>query len=363
VAARWTRAAIDRERLQFEQRALADVWTFLGLTTDLRNDADWFVASLATRLVCVQRTRSGIRGFENVCAHRPYPLRAAVQGNGPIICPYRHWHYDDEGRAIGVPKCRELFGSVPVELNARLRPVEVAICGTSIFGASKLGSLKDYLGDAFPVLEAMSPDSGHAKRMMEDAEESWRFCFHLTLDDYHAVAVHPTTLGKRGYLRRDEITYVRIGLHSVFIYDADCNCLEKMVTTCREGSFQFSTYSISHIFPNLLVVHLPADAGHWRCSIQQYVPITGSRSTFRAWTYLAPFVTSRSKFRRLRDCVAEPIRSHIFQHYLKLAVCEDLRIRENLQKVADQMVGAPRLGRLEERIEWFEEAYRSICVD
>lgn len=216
---------------------------------------------------------------------------------------------------------------------------------------------------AFPILEAMSPRDARVRRMAKSGEANWRLCFHITLDDCHAVAVDPTMLGKRGYRHRDAMACARIGLHGAFICGPNCNSLEKRKKVCREGSFRSSTYSIFHIFPDLLVVHLPVDTGHWRCSVQQDVPAARRRSTFRAWTYPAPFATPRSWFHRMIGRVTEPIRARLFQHYLKHVVREDLRIRENPQTVADRVVGLPRHCRLEERIEWFEDAYRSICGD
>jgi phenylpropionate dioxygenase-like ring-hydroxylating dioxygenase large terminal subunit len=71
-------------------------------------DGDWFRASLATRSVFVQRFGPELKGFENRCVHRSYPLRDADRGNGPIVCGFHHWRYDHEGRALGIPLCDEL---------------------------------------------------------------------------------------------------------------------------------------------------------------------------------------------------------------------------------------------------------------
>jgi phenylpropionate dioxygenase-like ring-hydroxylating dioxygenase large terminal subunit len=86
------------------------------------------------RPVFVQRFGGKLCGFENICAHRSYPLRRAASGNGPLICPYHHWQYDGERRATGIPQCTELFGKPPPELGARLTPIELATCGPLLFG-------------------------------------------------------------------------------------------------------------------------------------------------------------------------------------------------------------------------------------
>ena len=45
---------------------------------------------------------------------------------------------------------------------------------------------------------------------------NWKFLTHVTLDDYHIVAVHPSTFGANGYLKAKEVTYARFGRHSAY---------------------------------------------------------------------------------------------------------------------------------------------------
>ena len=65
----------------------------------------------------MQRFGEQVRAFENVCAHRSFPLRTADKGNGPVVCGFHHWQYDGQGRAIGIPQCQELFGTTPQALS------------------------------------------------------------------------------------------------------------------------------------------------------------------------------------------------------------------------------------------------------
>ena len=130
----WARTLTDPEAFAREQAQLSQVWTLLGLTTDVPNDGDSIRGTLGGRSVFVQRFGDTLRGFENRCAHRFYPLRIKDKGSGPIRCGFHHWQYDKEGRAVGIPKCQEMYGVTPRELDARLAPVEVASCGTLIFG-------------------------------------------------------------------------------------------------------------------------------------------------------------------------------------------------------------------------------------
>ncbi|HYX01164.1 MAG TPA: Rieske 2Fe-2S domain-containing protein, partial [Reyranella sp.] len=106
MEADWTRSIVDADAFEHEQTCLAHAWTFLGLTGGVANDGDWFTATLATRSVFVQRFGAELRGFENICPHRGYPMRVGERGNGPLLCGYHHWLYDGDGRLAGAPLCR-----------------------------------------------------------------------------------------------------------------------------------------------------------------------------------------------------------------------------------------------------------------
>ena len=112
-AASWTRDLVDVDAFQNEQMRLRQVWTLVGLTTELRHDGDWISRDLWGHSVFVQRFGDQLKGFENRCAHRFFPLRHGERGNGPIRCGFHGWQYDKEGVAIGIPMCKEFFGCTP----------------------------------------------------------------------------------------------------------------------------------------------------------------------------------------------------------------------------------------------------------
>mgnify|MGYP003351359145 CR=1 FL=1 len=155
--ATWAQELLDPGVFRAEQERLAHAWTFLGLTRDLAHDGDWFRASIATRSVFVQRFGPELRGFENVCAHRGYPIRRAEKGNGPAQCGFHHWQYNREGWAVGIPICTLAYGKAPHDVAARLQPIELATCGSLIFGRfphdNATETLESHLGEAYPIVE------------------------------------------------------------------------------------------------------------------------------------------------------------------------------------------------------------------
>jgi phenylpropionate dioxygenase-like ring-hydroxylating dioxygenase large terminal subunit len=364
IPADWARAMTDPQAFRREQERLSHVWTFLGLTSDVARDGDWFRASLATRSVFVQRCGDELRGFENRCAHRGYPLRTADKGNGPIVCGFHHWRYDQAGRALGIPLCEELYGVIPRELDAKLAPIEVATCGSLVFGrfpaphASE--SIEDFLGLGFPILKAMSQMPANPVYISNSVKANWKLCLHITFDDYHGPAVHPGTFGKLGYLRRYSITYARFGLHSCSISHPDPQALETMAAECRDGTFRSAYYRIFQIMPTLILSHFRSDGQFWFCVVEQYVPIAHDRSQLRAWLYPAPFPADRSRRDERTRALTDPIRRLMVAHYFRKIAREDHAVCERTQEIAHQLGEPPIIGALEERIAWFEESYRQL---
>ncbi len=356
----WVRAIVDPAAFAEEQRRLAHVWTFLGMTSEIEKDGDWFRASIATRSVFVQRFGVELRGFENLCAHRFYPLRNAERGNGPVICDFHHWQYDREGRAVGIPLCRELYDALPQELGARLTPIELATCGQMIFGRfahpDVSESLEDFLGMGFPILAAGSRVRGRPQRLTIPFEANWRLGAHVSLDDYHVAAVHPSTFGRRGHVRRRNISYYRFGLHCAFVDTTKADELERIAEACRNGTYSPDRYAILQFVPNVLMVFVKTDFAFWHCVVLLYEPARHDRTLLRAWFYPVPFPSRHSWARALTD----PVRAPFVRHYVGTVLREDNLVCERLQKAAHQIRRPPLLGRLEERIGWFEESYRKL---
>ena len=366
-ASDWARTLTDPLAFAHEQRCLSYAWTFLGFTTDLAKDGDWFRATLATRSVFVQRFGSELKGFENVCAHRFYPLRTKDRGNGPIVCGFHHWRYDGDGCAIGIPKCQENFGTVSRALGARLKPIEIATCGSLVFGRfpapEKRESLAEFLAAGFPILAALSQSRATPRALSMPVAANWRLNLHINLDDYHTVAIHPTTFGRNGYVRREDISYVRFGLHSAFLGTSKPDAFAEMAAACADGSFRATHYCTFQILPNLIVSLFRSDGDFFHCYVQQSVPVAHDRSVQRIWVHPAPFQADHSWFIRWTRPLSDPIRNRLLWHYVRRVGREDNSACERLQEVAHQVDRPPFLSAIEERVGWFEQSYRQLVTE
>ena len=363
----WPGALIDPELFRAEQDRLAHVWTFLGFTHDVCRDGDWFRATIATRSVFVQRFDEELRGFENRCAHRSFPLRNEDRGNGPILCAFHHWHYDKNGAAIGIPQCMRLFACTPSELGARLTPIEIATCGNFVFGrfygASDSKSLVEFLGEGFEILKAISNTASPPQRIVRQVNANWRLCYHANVEDYHPPTVHPGTFGKHGYPNPENIGYYRFGWHSAFFSPGKPDGLVRMSAECKSGSWQSENYRVLHLFPDLTVSHYRAHWGNWYIAVVQYAPVSEGRSTMRAWFYPAPFPSDATWYDRLTRPVTNLFRRYAMKYFVAWVLGQDNVICEELQSIAQQQSPTPMLGALEERLLWFEAAYSELMQD
>ena len=363
----WAKPLVDDAAFEREQARLAGKWTLLGLAADAARDGDWFRASLATRQVFVQRFGAELRGFENRCAHRFFPLRNEDKGNGPIVCGFHHWRYDKEGRALGVPMCEELFGKIPRDLGATLTQVEVATCGGLVFGRfpspGETETLEQYLGDAFPIIEAMTRFPVPPHRSETPVRANWRVCYHITHDDYHQVAVHPRTFGKNGYPSRAAMGYFRFGPHTAFMSTPDPEALNKLVAGCRDGSYVSSHYFIMQLFPNMIVSHGRSDGQFWHVLVQQYSPVARDRSLLRTWSFPSPFAARHAPHVRWTRPFTTPGRTLAVRYFVGQIRDEDHAVCERIQAQANQIDAPPVLGALEERIGWFEENYAKAMAE
>jgi phenylpropionate dioxygenase-like ring-hydroxylating dioxygenase large terminal subunit len=361
----WPDTLVDDAAFQREQAQLARVWTFLGHTQDVAKDGDWFRTCLAARSVFVQRFGNELRGFENRCAHRSFPLRTADKGNGPIVCGFHHWRYDKDGRAIGIPQSQPLFGKAPKDMGAALSPLQIATCGPLIFGRLQAPgddeTLEEFLGESFPIIEAFFCSPAPIFTMTREVKANWRLCVHITVEEYHVPAVHLPYWGRAGYLKREAIGYFRFGRHSAYITNPDPDAFARMVAECRAATWRSANYRVFHIFPGFAVAHGRADREHWYVSAMQFQPVAPNRTLVRYWACLSPFPSAMPPpwYDRLLDRFSfnRRLRDRVVRYYTEKINAQDTGICEKLQTIARQNLGAPMLGRLEERIGWFEDAY------
>jgi phenylpropionate dioxygenase-like ring-hydroxylating dioxygenase large terminal subunit len=363
----WIRAAASPEAFRVEQDALGKLWTCVGFTTDLPNVGDWFRTNVGGKSIFVQRFEDGLRAFRNICAHRFYPLRIEERGNGPVLCGFHHWRYNSDGIALGIPDCPNMYGCIPREVNARIEQLDLDTCGAVIFvrfrSDTDSETLRDYLGDGYTLLATFCRPVRSPHRFRQRIKSNWKFSHHISLDDYHIVAVHPTSFGKQGYLKRDEVHYHRFGRHSAYSAGHDPDHFAKAVAACVDGTYHPDRYVIVNFFPNVLIVQLRVPdifgSTHWYGLVQRYAPISHCESEVQGWLFKLPFDPPLKPISRLSLPVTDRLGPPVAAFFAKRIIAEDNAMVEGQQSMASEVRGEQRLSAHEARIGWFEEAYRA----
>ncbi len=357
----------DAAAFTAEQERLGRIWTVVGVASALPRENDWFRTMLGGRSVFVQRFADGLRGFENRCAHRSFPLRQAERGNGPILCGFHHWRYDAEGVAAGIPNCQDAFGTAPRALGRSLVRLDVACCGDLIFarfpGATQ--SLEEFLGPAFDVLSQLCATMQGATGLMLPAQANWRLNQWIALDDYHLAAVHPGSFGTKGrYLPRQELNYQRFGMHNAYFLGARSGSMEDWAGVLRAGRRDPVGYRMMHIFPDSTFVASPAVRAFGQSFryliILRQIPLAAERSaTSITIIRVRPDGATGGLLTRLLEPF-EPVRLWMARRSAVSILREDRAVCEALQTQAGQIADDPVYGASEIRVAWFNEVYAAV---
>jgi phenylpropionate dioxygenase-like ring-hydroxylating dioxygenase large terminal subunit len=360
----WLASLCDDQAFAEENSRLRSFWTFVGFTTELPRHNDWIRRDLWGRSIFIQNFNGELRGFTNLCLHRLFPIRTADCGNGPVQCPFHHWTYDKTGKLIGVPMSKDLFGGPPKTLGMQLGSVDVETCGNLIFARMPAApggpDLATFLGPAAPILKYFTEG---ADKPVQDAMEiaaNWRLSVHMTLDDYHLVAVHPSTFGKDGYLKGDLPRYYEFGAHSAYFTEGGPDELENMSKACAAGTYVPGGYRIFSFFPNLSVIQITA-MYHWYIVVLSHQPLARDQALISASFFEAPFAKPKNPVMGAIEAVQRPFRNFFFRYFFHRILREDNTICEQFQRLAaGQSHELPRFGAHEERIAWFENTYRDL---
>src|ERR1700733_6162467 len=90
-------------------RVFAPSWSFVGHTSQLARNGDFFLSRCGTEPVIVSRDEKGaIHVMLNSCRHRGMPPCRYDTGNATgFICSYHGWSYGLNGALTGVPRFKE----------------------------------------------------------------------------------------------------------------------------------------------------------------------------------------------------------------------------------------------------------------
>lgn len=336
------------EYFDAEMSALAgSSWHFFCTTDDLANVNDWVRRKVFGVDVFVQNFIGDLRGFHNVCQHRGFPLRREERGNGTVQCFLHGWAYSPDGVPLGVTRNKDLFGLTREQKAALALPeIRVASVGRFVFVAlqASVPPIEEFLGSYAAILRAISNSMRSLRyRWTGPVHANWKLYNEVTLDDYHVVYVHPTTLSADP-VATHRLFYERHGLHSHMFARRDADWrFAGFWDDVAAGKFDFTGYKIQQLFPNLIVV----TKDHW-------VLVT-------LLTPQGPALTQADDlmFDMNEHVVDDPLTAEAWDAH-RLIAAEDSSVVEELQQTIAQFARRPTYGFMETRLAWFHEAYEKV---
>jgi len=331
-----------------EQRALAATcWQLVGLRDALEISNSWIRCTVFGVDTFVQSFDGELRGFHNVCAHRGFPLRRDPAGVGPVQCGFHGWAYNRDGIPTSVPRNAELFGlSREQRVALALPELRVATIGRFVFASvATIGpSLEQFLGPYADVFRAVSARLGavvHSESIVLRA--NWKLFAEITLDDYHLGTVHPTSFGAGEPAPLYQFVYRRDGLHSCYLKRRDADwSFEAFWTAVRVGDMDPTGYKIFNCMPGFLLA-----ATRDACVVTSVTALASDRTVVHSQVFV------------WRDPAPDADACRAIAHYWASLFRED---RETCERWQGGNQSYSVLGRLEERIAWFRDAYADVIL-
>lgn len=277
----------EKEILQKEKINLfSQIWNFVGFTTDFTEINDFIVSNVSDIPVVIQNVKGTIKAFKNVCSHRHSLIQTTGKGNRILMCPYHGWTYNDKGVPFGIPK-KPFFGFSKDQLEClKLQEYSIEICGTLVFLKVRNDdiSLKDYLGDFYSEVEAMSNNFGKLIDLNEiEITSNWKIVVENTLESYHVALIHSETFQKLG----------ASGLNFTFSKN-NSSWEAKVILKENEGKqekvhrpFQLRNYKIEGykhliLFPNVLI----SSTYGVSFNLSHIIPIDEDRTLFKSYVFI-----------------------------------------------------------------------------
>jgi phenylpropionate dioxygenase-like ring-hydroxylating dioxygenase large terminal subunit len=340
------------------QRLFKSDFQFAALTTELAYDRDFVVVEQHDCSIVVQNFKGELRAFQNVCTHRFNTIQTEERGNRPLTCRYHGWTYDKTGFPAGLPKRQQFLTGDDAQDRELLclTRYEVESCGKFVFVrmAPGLGTLREYLGYFWDVLEDMSRHIGaeiHYCTVSHAA--NWKLLVENVLECYHCATVHRETFVPIGVGKIPIDQVVLSADHSSSHFprvDEEREHLRQRYLSHLKGrSFVHNSFYHIHIFPNLFI----SSGEGLSFYVGQPLPISPTETRLRMRIF-EPAVNLSAKHRARQ----EPINEGTIRTSLAL-IEEDRAILEGVQRGIAMSDKPGAIGDDEARIAYFMERYQA----
>ena len=242
-----------------KEKLFSRVWTFAGLTNQLRQAGDFICVQAGNHPLFVVRHHDGeLHAFYNLCRHRGVAfLEGSGNARGGLRCPYHFWTYGLDGSLRGITNRDASYADIDTNEHGLMR-ASVSTFKNMVFvhpEAEPDVCLADFLGDlpdkAWPY---SGDDLREGLRVRHVFRANWKLVLENALDTYHLPYLHKDTLGPIdpntigiepiGKYHHSQIFHLRRELS-----DADWEGQFERIEGARLDQFRGTIY---HLFPNFL---------------------------------------------------------------------------------------------------------------
>jgi phenylpropionate dioxygenase-like ring-hydroxylating dioxygenase large terminal subunit len=343
----------EKEIFQKEKTNLfSEVWNFVGFTSDFTEINDFVVSNISETPVVIQNVKGTIKAFKNVCSHRHSLIQTVEKGNRPLMCPYHGWAYNDKGVPFGIPK-KPFFGFSKDELEClKLQEYSIEICGTLVFLKVRNDeiSLKDYLGDFYSEVEAMSNNFGKLIDVNEiEITSNWKIVVENTLESYHVALIHSDTFQKLGASGLD-FTFSKnnSSWDAEVLLQENEGKQEKVHRPFQQRNYKIDGYKHLILFPNVLI----SSTYGVSFNLSHIIPIDEDRTLFKSYV----FITKKEASEKVSPI--EKMYEDSLIDFNRKVFDEDKAICQQVQKGVKFSSYDGELSQEEERVLHFQQQYK-----
>jgi phenylpropionate dioxygenase-like ring-hydroxylating dioxygenase large terminal subunit len=312
-------AYISDDVLSVEQeRIFKRLWIFAGLRGVLASRNAFFTRTIGGVPILVT-TPDGqtLKAYENLCAHRQMPIQHAAFGKRSLVCPYHAWSYTTEDGCLKGVAGAELYQMRAAEKGQiRLREFAVQAVGNLIFVNLSADPMPLEAQFSPEYLEELRTASEHFDSVFAystfEAGYNWKLNFENVLDYNHVPYIHAESFG--AMMIKPEIDPNIV----LFPEDVDWDRQESLRNQVNLSDLSFSgvgdiklpprwysslvrrmgerdAYYNWFVYPN---VNFASVAGEYFL-LQQYMPISPSRTEYHLWVVTAERLNRRQDFTAL----------------------------------------------------------------
>jgi len=217
----------DREIFDIEmERIFAKSWLPLAHESEIPNPGD-FVRRNAGQDSClvVRREDGSIAVLLNACSHRGMTLCREEKGNSQTFkCPYHGWAFGKDGRFLGAPFEKQMYGD---ELRRAADDLHLVVAKTAMLGGMIFANwdqdaedFETYLGDFAWYLRAALERTNRGFEVIGPPQRqimraNWKLLAEQLADGYHARALHQSAgdMGTLGHDAHDPASWGMVGIN------------------------------------------------------------------------------------------------------------------------------------------------------